>query len=460
MTMAPSVTPPKPESMDQTTRILEAPVLPTLLRMAAPNVGEAIARVAFIAFDAIFVGWLGTDALAGISLVFPFFITMQLMSASGLGTGVAAAIARALGAGRKTDANVIVGQSLLLAVIIATAFAVLFLTTGPMIYRWLGAEGEALTAATTYSTLVFSGIAAVWLMNILANVVRGTGIMLIPASAIIIGEVVHLSLAPVLILGLGPIPSLGVSGAAIAILASYSVGTLILFVYLIRGRGLVVLRLQFCRPSWRHLREILGVGGAASLNVIQAQLIMIAAIALMASYGQATLAGFGVANRLELLQMPITFALGTAIITMIATNLGAGNNTRVRQIAWTGTAIAFVVGLLFGTVAFFAGTQLMSLFSQEQTVIDAGTLYLDAIGLLLPFVGAGLGLTFAFLGANKPLLPFFAVSVRLLVITAIGWPAVNLLTVSAITTTYILAVAMALFTIIIMIAGYRQWGRS
>src|SRR5579862_4544256 len=104
-----------PTLSPRTRRLLEAPILGTLLRLAAPNVGEAAARIAFIAGDAVFVGWLGTDALAGVSLVFPIFLIMQMTSASGLGAGVSSAVARALGAGRREEADVRAAHAVMLA---------------------------------------------------------------------------------------------------------------------------------------------------------------------------------------------------------------------------------------------------------------------------------------------------------------------------------------------------------
>jgi hypothetical protein len=99
---ASTTTPRRPALAARTRILLEGPILATLLRLALPNLGEAAARISFVAVDAVFVGWLGTEALAGVSLAFPIFLIMQMMSASGLGAGVSSAIARALGAGRAT----------------------------------------------------------------------------------------------------------------------------------------------------------------------------------------------------------------------------------------------------------------------------------------------------------------------------------------------------------------------
>src|SRR5262249_20962157 len=155
----------------RTRLILEGPVLRTLLRLAAPNLGEAAVRIAFVACDAVFVGWLGTDALAGVSLAFPLFLVMQMMSARGLGARVAAGVASMMGEGRGGDADAFACHAVLLALAFAAAFAAIMLPAGPALYAVLGASGAAHEAAVGYSVLVFSGGAvAVWLMNTLANV--------------------------------------------------------------------------------------------------------------------------------------------------------------------------------------------------------------------------------------------------------------------------------------------------
>src|SRR5262245_56581742 len=102
----------------RTQRMLEAPVLPTLLRLAAPNVVMVLVQSASSAFDAFFVGRLGAEALAGVSLVFPLWMLMVTMSAGGIGGGIASAIARALGAGRRADANALVAHATAISLVL------------------------------------------------------------------------------------------------------------------------------------------------------------------------------------------------------------------------------------------------------------------------------------------------------------------------------------------------------
>jgi len=411
---------------ERTRRLLSDPVLPTLLRLALPNVGEAGARITFIACDAVFVGWLGTDALAGVALVFPLFLIMQMISAGGLGAGVASAVARALGAGQPDAASRVAGQGLLLAVGIGLAIAVVMLLAGPWLYALMGADGDALAQAVVYSNIVFGGGIAVWLMNVAANAVRGTGNMVVPAGAIVIGEAVHLLLSPALILGWGPLPQLGVTGAAIGVLGAYVTGAVLLLGYLIGGRSLLKLTRAHLGLRRAQLWEILRVGIFAALNVLQFQLAVIIMTVYAGRYGEAVLAGFGAALRLELLQIPLIFAFGSAIVTMVATNVGAGRRDRVHRTAWTGAAIATVIGLGFAALALVRPDAWLGLFSHDPAVLGAGRDYLRIVGATLPLAAPAIAIFFAALGTGRIAAPFAVGLVRLAIVAVGGAIAVHL----------------------------------
>src|SRR5262249_34090177 len=158
----------------RTRRLLEGPIALTLLTLAAPNVVMLVAQVAISVLEAYFVGWLGADALAGVSVTFPLVMLMQTMSAGGMGGCVASAIARALGARRAAEASRLVAHAIVIAFAMAAAFTIVALTGGRAIYGAMGARGGALEAALAYSNVIFAGALAVWLFNTLASVVRGT----------------------------------------------------------------------------------------------------------------------------------------------------------------------------------------------------------------------------------------------------------------------------------------------
>src|SRR5262245_43494983 len=189
---------PKPTVAARTKLLLEGRIFPTLLRLSAPNILNLLAIAGMITFDGLFLGRLGADALAGVSLAFPFVMLMQHTAASGMGGGVASAVARALGAGRREVADALAFHAFVLALGLAAAFSTVLLLGAPFVFRWMGGRGEMLSAALAYADVAFSGAISICMLNLLASVVRGTGKMGLPA-AVIVGSVIgHVLISPAL----------------------------------------------------------------------------------------------------------------------------------------------------------------------------------------------------------------------------------------------------------------------
>ena len=141
----------------RTRRILEAPVLPLLLSLAAPNIGEAAARITFLTADAVFVSWLRSDALAGVAVVFPLFLILQTATASGFGSGVSSAIGRALGAGDHGRAASLAGVAVAIALIGGALTTAVMMTAGPTLYAAMGLTGCPVEMAALYGAVMFGG---------------------------------------------------------------------------------------------------------------------------------------------------------------------------------------------------------------------------------------------------------------------------------------------------------------
>lgn len=124
----------------RTTILLNAPVLPLLFRLSAPNLAEAAARVAFLSADGIFVSWLGTPSLAAMSVVFPWLMVIQTFTASGFGAGVSASIGQSLGAGDVDRAHRLAGTAIVLTLVASAGTTVTTLMFGPRLYHAMGAE--------------------------------------------------------------------------------------------------------------------------------------------------------------------------------------------------------------------------------------------------------------------------------------------------------------------------------
>jgi putative MATE family efflux protein len=410
-----------------TRRLLEAPIAPTLLRLAAPNVVVLAMQTTINILEAYFVGWLGTDALAGVSLVLPLIMLMQTMSAGGMGGGVASAIARALGAGRRDDANALVVHALFIATGMAALFTIGMLLGGPALYRVMGGRDGALTAAVSYSTVIFGGAIAFWMFNTLGSIVRGTGNMVLPAAVVVGSGLLVVPISMALIFGAGPMPALGVMGAGFAMLTFYGLGSAVLAAYLVSGHGLVRLGGRWPGLRWALFWEILRVGAPGAFNTVQTNLTQIVLTATVGTFGTAALAGYGMGARLEYLQIPLVFGMGSALVTMVATNVGAGHRARAQRVAWIGAGIAAGVTGGIGLVGALAPQLWLGLFSGEPDVLAAGATYLRIVGPTYAFFGVGLALYFASQGAGRLLWPVLGGSVRLTVAILGGWLVVHVM---------------------------------
>ncbi|MBI5258847.1 MAG: MATE family efflux transporter [Burkholderiales bacterium] len=404
----------------RTRALLEAPIVPTLLRLGAPNVLVMLAQAATGLIETWMVGKLGPDALAGMALVFPVVMLMQMTSAGAMGGGIASAIARALGARRREDADALVQQSLLIAAAFGLLFTVGILLGGRWLFGQMGGTGAALEAALTYAHWVFGGAVLVWGFNSLAAVIRGTGNMVVPAVVMCVGTVLLVPLSALLIFGFGPVPGFGIAGGAISMLLYYALGSAALLVYLHRPDSGLHPRLTGWRVHWPLCWDILRVGLAGAVSTVATNLAIGITTALVGRFGTASIAGYGTAARLEYLLVPLVFGLGAPLVAMVGTCIGAGQRERALRAAWLGAALAFGMTELIGLAAAAFPQAWLGLFTQDAQTIHAGTLYLQAVGPVYGFFGLGLVLYFASQGAGRLMWPVVGNLVRLALAAAGG----------------------------------------
>lgn len=441
----------------RTRMLLQAPVIPTLLRLAAPNVLNLLAFVGLITFDGLFVGRLGPDALAGISLVFPWVMLMQHGAASGMGGAVSSAVARALGAGNRERANDLAAHAFVLALMLTAVFSVLMLLAGPVIYRWMGGHGAILEAAIAYSNVAFGGLLSIWMLNLLGNVVRGTGNMALPAAVIVASVLGHVTISPMLIFGFGPIPAFGPAGAAWGLVTSFGAGSLVLFAYLRSARSLVTLSFRGLRLQRELFGEFFRVGVPGMLNVAITNAAVITLTGIAGHLGRDAAIGYAMGARLEYIIIPLGFGIGTGIVALVGTNWGARQYARARAIAWTGAAVVAaacgVVGLFF---ALFPRLW-MSIFTAEEEVIRIGVTYLRLVGPTYALYGFGIGLYFACQGYGDVLLAVAANGVRLLL--AAGGGLIALFWMEAGATGIFVAIALGFVAYAALTSAALSWIR-
>jgi putative MATE family efflux protein len=351
---------------------------------------------------------------------------MQQMANASMGGATAAAVARALGAGRRDDAAALVAHSLLIACGMAAIFTAVFVVAGPAAYALMGGSGATLAAAVEYSNAIFAGAAAYWILSALTSVVRGAGQPTVLAVTYVAAEALHIGLVPVLVFGLGPIPPLGITGAALATVTCVAAAAAALAWYIASGRTVLSLSRRSLRLERRFFGEILRVGGPMSLQPVLNNLTLATLTSFVATLGPAALAGFGAAVRLEYVLYPLTFGLGAGVLALVGTNVGAAQFARAARVAWTAATLAASITAVIGLVALVWPSAWIEVFSPDPAVHLTATSYLCIAALAYPFLGLGLTLASAFQAAGRPFWPLLAIAGRVVVVAAGGWLVIHL----------------------------------
>src|ERR1700716_1376354 len=409
---------PEPRARDA---LVDGPILRTLVRLAWPNVVALSAGTCVVIAETSYIGRLGVESLAAMALVFPCVILTMTMSGGAMGGGVASAIARALGAGDRERASTLAAHALLIGLCFGLTFMLGMLIFGPRLLELLGGRGNVLAQAIAYTQIFFGGAVVPWLMNTMAGILRGTGNMKLPSLMMLSSAVCQIILGGTLGLGLGPIPQFGMRGVAAGSLIAYSISLSVMAWYLFSGRARVVPRIRGLRIRRAMFFDILKVGAVSCFSPLQSVLTISIFTHLLAGFGTAILAGYGVGARLEFMLTSVAFATGIASVPMIGMAIGAKRIARARRIAWTAGLVSFVsVGLIGTLIAIFPDLW-VNIFTGDAGVRAASRQYLSTAAPMYAFIGLAISMYFSSQGAAKVVGPVLAQSARLLFIAGGGW---------------------------------------
>jgi Na+-driven multidrug efflux pump len=401
--------------------LLTSPILPTLLKLALPNTIAMFGSTLVAVAETSYIGRLGLEPLAAIALVFPFVILTQMMSAGAMGGGVSSAISRALGAGDRARAATLALHAVIIGLLGGLFFTVVMLLFGWHFFVLLGGSGGVLEQALQYSHVLFSGAISIWLVNTLASVLRGTGDMRLPSATLIVAAVVQIVAGGALGLGLAGLPRLGMRGIAAGQLIAFSLGAIFLAWVFVSGRSRLTLDFRAFTFQRAMFVDILKVGAISCLAPLQTVLTILIFTKILAGFGTATLAGYGMGSRFEILMTPVALAFGVASVPMVGMAVGAGLVARARKVAWTaGAATGLIVGLIGLIVAVEPGLW-VSLFTADPGVTAAAYSYFAWAGPAFGFFGMGTCLYLASQGAAKVGGPVLAGTARLLLVALGGW---------------------------------------
>lgn len=360
--------------------LLAGDIRPTLKSMTVPVVMGMILLMTFGLVDTFFVSLLGTEQLAAISFTFPVTFTVISLNI-GLGIGTSASIAKLLGSGESGTAQGAGTGALILSFIMAIGLAILGLLTIDPIFIMLGATTEQLPYIRDYM-LVWYGAGVFLSLPMVGNaILRANGDTKTPSVIMALGGFINAVLDPVLIFGLGPIPAMGIQGAALATLIAWGVGSFQIIYLLAIKRKLIMPRMLSLREIKEYSANILKIGvPAAGANMLTpiANGVM---TAIVAKYGSAAVASWGVGGRIESIACIVVLALSMTLPPFISQNFGAGKIHRVKEAYQVTLKFVMMWQFTVFVLMWLISPYIASVFSDEEDVIQLIQLFLMIVPL-------------------------------------------------------------------------------
>ncbi|MGA8203057.1 MAG: MATE family efflux transporter [Woeseiaceae bacterium] len=396
-------------------KLTEGPVGRHLVDMTAPVLLGIMTMMGQALVDAWFLGRVGDRALAAQAFSYPI-ILIATSVAIGLGAGTSSVVARAIGKGDHRRAKRLATDSLLLSFLITAVVSAIGVLTIRPLFRLLGVPEDMIPLIRSFMIILYAGVPFIVVGMVGLASMRATGDTRLPSKLMIVGSVLNVALDPVFIFGFGPLPALGLNGAALAALVARStilVGALVL----LRGRLDMV---SFKRPEPGELRrswkDILHVGlPAAGTNAIVPLGTMLIT-AMIARYGPDAVAGFGVASRIESMMLVVYYAMSAIIGPFVGQNFSAGQEERILRALRLCTLFCLASGLTIAVVLAAASGFLPVLFSDDPDVTNVTRTFLLIAPVGYGTYGMVMVMNATFNGLGRPL-PAVAISVgRMLVL--------------------------------------------
>ncbi len=379
--------------------------------LAVPMIISNLLQTAFNLVDMAWVGSLGAEALAAVSMSGAILMILMFVMI-GIGIGTTAMVARFVGAKKFPEADNIAMQSLIMGFFGSIIFAAAGFFISPWLLQLLGAEANVVSLGTGYLQITFLGIIVIFYMFLIAAILQGAGDAVTPMLILGFSILINIILDPLMIFGIGIFPRMGVNGAALASVIAEAIGSAVALEVLLRGRSRVHVRMENFRMDLDGMWRILKIGLPASVQMSLRGLMGVVLVAIVAGFGTFAIAAYGVGLRLSMFAMMPGFALGAASGTLVGQNLGAGKPDRAVATAWTTVGYYLIFMVATSALFFFFAPYLMLVFNRNPEVVSIGSEFLRIIAWSNLFVAVGviLGRSISGSGDTVPTMIFTFIS--------------------------------------------------
>jgi putative MATE family efflux protein len=373
--------------------------------LAVPMILEMAAESIFAIVDIFFVSQLndpGATATIGFT---EGVLTLLYAVAIGLSMGVTAMVARRIGEKNNKAANVVAGQALWIGAFISIVVAILGVIFARDILKLMGAEAAVLETGSNYTTIMFGGSFTVFFLFLNNAIFRGAGDAKIAMHSLWLANIINIILDPCLIFGWGPFPAMGVTGAAVATNIGRGIGVAYQLYFLFSARGRIQVGLKDLGIRLPIIWELLKVsmGGIAQFLIATASWVIL--VRIVATFGTNAIAGYTVAVRIIMFSFLPAWGLSNTAATLVGQNLGAKEIGRATRTVLQVGKYNFVYMALVSLCFYFFPVALLSIFTEDPEIIDAGQAFLRTLSYGFSAWSIGLVAIQAYNGAGDTMTP-------------------------------------------------------
>lgn len=373
-----------------------------LLTLSLPMLFGMTGIVVFNLADTYFVGKLGIDPLAAISFCFPVIMVINSI-ALGFGTGTSALISRIFFIEKHDTVRRTASQALVLGIAVVIIFVIVGLLTIDPLFKAIGADEEIMPYIRAYMRIWYFGVPFVVMPMIGNNIVRATGNTFLPGMLMVMSSVVNIVLDPILIFGLGPIPGMGIEGAAWATVIARSTGLVFILAVLIKRSRLLTVKLGSAKDIRTTWKKVSYIAGPATLAMLITPLSMGIITGILSQFGKEAVAAFGVATRVEMFALMVIASLGSVLIIFIGQNAGKDKFDRIFKSLKFSGIFSIGWGLLIYLILLLWGRDIAAIFTDEGEVADIAYRYFLFVAASYGLQGLVMLSSQAFNGINKPI---------------------------------------------------------
>ncbi len=351
------------------------PVTGTLLRLTGPMVLGLMGVHAFNLVDTFFVGRLGTRELAAMTFTFPVVFVIAGVSL-GLGLGTSAVVSRAIGRGDRERVRRLTTDSLWLASVVVAALVAAGLLTIDPLFRALGASDDLLPLIRQYMSIWYFGMLFVVVPMVGNNAIRATGDMRTPSLIMMVAAFVNSALDPLFIFGPGPFPRLELAGAALATVVGRSITFTVALYVLGRRERMLTSKFPGAAELWRSWKSVLHIGVPGALTNILVPVGVGAVTRVVSGYGEAAVAAFGVASRIEVFALTPVMALRSVLAPFVGQNWGARLHDRLERGVAVSSRLAIAWGAFACLLLSLTARRVAGFFNGSPDVVSVVALYI------------------------------------------------------------------------------------